>query len=36
MRAALPEVRKWLQTESARAPQSIPLPSPKPTPMPAD
>ena len=36
MRAALPEVRKWLQTESARGPQALPLPSPKPAPMPAD
>jgi len=36
MRAAMPEVRKWLQTESARALQTVSLPSPKPAPMPAD
>ena len=35
-RAALPEIRKWLQLESVRSAQPAPLTAPKPAPMPAD
>jgi NTE family protein len=35
-RAALPEIRKWLKTETVSSPQVAPLAVPKPAPMPAD
>ena len=35
-RAALPEIRKWLQTEAAQSPQLAPLTAPKPAHMSAD
>ena len=35
-RAALPEIRKWLEVETERASQAVPLVAPKPAPMSAD